>query len=169
MKRIKVINDPTDLATFLRALDTDVKRKVFQDVLNGWVSAEDIEAKYGKEGLDALAFFEKMKLVEISWAVDDKTAKRVKTYHSYYYSVHVNFSTSLLEFSDVLYAATMDEEEFRRLEEKILQEAGDDGIFSGDVARKYNMSITLLKSLIKRSTKLEMRGHRIQRIREIEG
>ena len=160
MKRIKVINDPTDLATFLRALDTEVKRKVFQDVLNGWVSAEDIEAKYGKEGLDALAFFEKMKLVEISWTVDDKAARRVKTYHSYYYSVHVNFSTSLLEFSDVLYAATMDEEEFKKLEEQI---------FSGDVARKYNMSITLLKSLIKRSTRLEMRGHRIQKIREIEG
>ncbi|MCD6383541.1 MAG: ArsR family transcriptional regulator [Thermoplasmata archaeon] len=167
MKRIKVINDPTDLATFLRALDTDTKRKVFQDVLNGWVKAEDIEKKYGKEGLDALAFFEKMKLVEISWAIDDKSAQRVKTYHSYYYSVHVNFSTSLLEFSDVLYAATMPEEMFRELEEKILADVGEDGIFSGDVAKKYEMSITLLKSLIKRSTKLEMRGHRIQRIKEL--
>jgi len=59
MKRIKVINEATELVPVMRAMDTEVKRKVFMEVSNRWCTAEDIERLFGEEGRQALGFFEK--------------------------------------------------------------------------------------------------------------
>ena len=59
MKRIKVINEPTDLVALLRAMDSPVKKDVFQDCASGWVRQKGVEEKYGGEGVEALDFFEK--------------------------------------------------------------------------------------------------------------
>ncbi|MCK4444750.1 MAG: ArsR family transcriptional regulator, partial [Thermoplasmata archaeon] len=40
----------------------------------------------------------------------------------------------------------------------------EDGRFVGDVAEKLKVTQTMLKGLIKRSARLEYRGHRIERL-----
>ncbi|MDD1770902.1 MAG: ArsR family transcriptional regulator, partial [Methanomassiliicoccales archaeon] len=70
------------------------------------------------------------------------------------------------EISDVLSAAMMPEKEFAALERKILTLVGTEGKFSGDVAEKLGITATMLKSLVKRSLKLDFRGHRIERLKE---
>ena len=165
MRRIKVINEPTELVPMLRALDTPIKREVFQEVTNGWNTAEQIEAKFGKEGKDALLFFEKMKLVETMWqSREDNTQE--KAYHTYYISFYINTSAPVTEISDILSAAVMDEKAFRKIEGRIIKLVGEDGIFIGDISEQENLSPTMLKSLVKRSTKLEYRGHRIEKMKE---
>ena len=47
MKRIKVINEPTELVPVMRAMDTDIKRKVFMEVSNRWCTANSIESNGG--------------------------------------------------------------------------------------------------------------------------
>lgn len=165
MRRIKVINEPTELVPMLRALDTPIKCQVFQEVTNGWNTAEQIEAKFGKEGKDALLFFEKMKLVETMWqSREDNTQE--KAYHTYYISFYINTSAPITEISDILSAAVMDEKAFRKIEDRIIKLVGEDGIFIGDISEQENLSPTMLKSLVKRSTKLEYRGHRIEKTKE---
>ncbi len=165
MRRIKVINEPTELVPMLRALDTPIKRQVFQEVTNGWNTAEEIEEKYGKEGKDALLFFEKMKLVETMWqSREDNTQE--KAYHTYYISFYINTSAPVTEISDILAAAVMDEKEFTKLETKIFKMVGEEGIFIGDLSEQENLSSTFIKSLVKRSVKLEYRGHRIEKSKE---
>jgi predicted DNA-binding ArsR family transcriptional regulator len=43
---------------------------------------------------------------------------------------------------------------------------GPQGKFAGDVAEVLGVTFTMLKSLVKRSTKLDYRGHRIERVKE---
>ena len=161
MNRIKVINEPSELVPMLRSVDTPVKRDVLKEVTLEWRTAEEIEKKYGPEGKDAIIFFEKMKLVESRWLSTDGNYPE-KSFHTYYTSFHINAQWPVYEISDVLAAAMMSEEEYAEIEKKILDQVGTDGRFSGDVAEALGMTSTMLKSLVRRSVKMDFRGHRIE-------
>ena len=161
MNRIKVINEPSELVPMLRSVDTPVKRDVLKEVTLEWRTADEIEKKYGPEGKDAIVFFEKMKLVESRWLSTNGNYPE-KSFHTYYTSFHINAQWPVYEISDVLAAAMMSEEEYAEVEKKILDEVGTDGRFSGDVAEALGMTSTMLKSLVRRSVKMDFRGHRIE-------
>ena len=163
--KIKVINEPSELVPKLRSVDTPVKREVLKEVTLEWRTAGEIEKKHGPEGRDTLVFFEKMKLVETRWLSVDGNYPE-KSYHSYYTSFSINAQWPVYEISDVLAAAMMDKEEFDVIEIKILGELGPAGRFSGDVAESLGLSSTMLKSLVRRSVKMDYRGHRIEPIKE---
>ncbi|MFQ5884389.1 MAG: ArsR family transcriptional regulator [Thermoplasmata archaeon] len=162
MTRIKVVSEAAELVPILRAVDTKVKREVFKEVTENWCTAKDIENKFGEEGLEALKFFEKMNLVETKWQSSEVEPE--KAYHSFYSSFHIDTSSTVHEITDILGAAVMDNEDFEKLEKKIYRFVGEEGKFVGDVAEKIEISQTLLTGLVKRSSKLEYRGHRIERL-----
>ena len=165
MNRIKVVSEVADLVPILRAVDSEVKRNVFKEVTTEWRTAKQVEDKFGSEGLDALKFFEKMKLVETKWQTS-AAASPEKAYHAFYSSFHINATTPVQEISDVLYAAIMLEKDYNKLEAKIFEMVGSDGKFAGDVADGLQVSQTMLKALVKRSTRLDFRGHRIMRFED---
>ena len=131
-----------------------------------WRTARDIEEKYGKEGKEALKFLEKMKLVETRWQSSSKSPQPEKAYHTYYSSFHISVTWPVYEISDVLSIAMMSESEFRKVEKRILEEIGQEGKFAGDVAESLGMTSTMLKSMVKRSIHLDLRGHRVERFKE---
>lgn len=163
MVHIKVINEPTELVPILRALDSPVKREVFDELIKDWHTIKDIEDQFGDDGKDALEFFEKTKLVEVNWTVNDKN-EREKTYRSYYYSFHINTSCQINEMKDILTVAIMGEDEFLKFEKQVIKELnGTKGKrFVGDMLENLDMTSTMLKSIVKRSTKLEYRGQQIE-------
>jgi len=165
MNRIKVINEPSELVPMLRAVDTEIKREVLKEVTLEWRTVKEVEAKYGPDGAEALKFFEKMKLVETRWQSTAGSFPE-KAYHTYYTSFHINASWPVYEISDVLAAAMMPEEAFDDLEKKIYTEVGAQGRFAGDIAEKLGLTSTMLRSLVKRSVRLDYRGHRIERLKE---
>ncbi len=167
MKRIKVINEPTDLVALLRAMDSPTKKSVFQECANGWVSMKTVEDTYGKEGVEALSFFEKMHLVETSWQIDSQFNKE-KIYHTYYVSVHINTSAQITEISDVLFITAMNDETYNKLECKVFEKVSEEGTFSGEFVKDLELTPTMLKSLVKRSGRLAYKGHRIERIKTEE-
>ncbi|MBA3046565.1 MAG: ArsR family transcriptional regulator [Candidatus Thermoplasmatota archaeon] len=164
MNRIKVVNDPSELVSTFRAVDTDMKREVFKEISTGWKTAQEIEDKFGSEGPLALRMFNKMKLVETRWQQppEGSQLKPVKAYHTYYSAFHINTSCSVFEISDVISAAGMPDKDYKKLEAKILKIIGTEGKFAGDVADELKISQTMLKSLVKRSAKFDYRGHRIE-------
>ncbi len=164
MNRIKVINEPSDLVPILRAVDTATKKEVFKELTHDWLTEGDIEEKYGQEGLEALRLFEKMRLVETKWQAGD--GGPVKAYHSFYTSLHISASSPVYEISDVLIVAMMPEKEYRGLEESIYDAVGKQGKFAGDLAEELNMSQVMLRSVIKRSSRLDFRGHRVERFED---
>lgn len=168
MNRIKVVNEVADLVPFLRAVSTEVKMNVFKEVSEDWRTGTEIEEKYGDEGKSSLKLLEKMKLVETRWQPQEKdpSSQPEKAYHTYYSSFSINASCPVNEISDVLAVAMMSEKEFKRNEKSIYESVGEEGKFVGDIAEELKLSPTMLKSLIKRSSKLEYRGHRVERLGE---
>jgi len=165
MNRIKVVSEPAELVPILRTVDSPVKREVFREVTADWRTVKQIEEKFGAEGAEALKFFEKMKLVETKWQTS-ATMQPEKAYHAFYSSFHINATAPVTEISDVLYAAMMSEKDYAKIEKQIFDMVGDDGKFAGDVAENLKVSQTMLKALVKRSSRLDFRGHRVMRFEE---
>lgn len=165
MNRIKVVSEAAELVPILRAVDSELKRDVFKEVASEWRTAKQIEEKYGGDGLEALRFFEKMKLVETKWQTSPASTPE-KAYHAFYSSFHINATTPVHEISDVLYAAMMAEKEYAKIEQKVFDMVGADGRFAGDVADELAVTQTMLKALVKRSARLDFRGHRIMRFED---
>ena len=166
MNRIKVVSDVSELVPILRAVDSETKRNLFQEVTQNWLTAKQVQEKYGEEGVEAIRFFEKMKLVETKWQTGVGPEGRPvpeKAYHAFYGSFHINASTPVNEISDVLSVAMMPEEKYKKIEEKVHKMVGADWMFSGDVADDLQVTQTTLKALVKRSGRLDFRGHRIIR------
>ncbi len=159
------MSEVAELVPILRAVDSDVKSEVFKEVSAGWKTARQIEEKFGGPGADALRFFEKMKLVETKWQTGP-AASPEKAYHAFYSSFHINATAPVQEISDVLHAAMMSEDAYAVIEKRIFEMVGTEGKFSGDVAETLKVSQTKLKALVKRSPRLDFRGHRIIRFED---
>ena len=165
MNRIKVVSEVAELVPILRAVDSDVKSEVFKEVSAGWKTAREIEEKFGTSGADALRFFEKMKLVETKWQTGP-SASPEKAYHAFYSSFHINATAPVQEISDVLHAAMMSDSAYAAIEKQIFDMLGTEGKFSGDVADALKVTQTKLRALVKRSPRLDFRGHRIIRFED---
>jgi predicted DNA-binding ArsR family transcriptional regulator len=163
MNRVKVVNEISELVPILRAVDTEVKKEVLKDLALEWRTSTEIKSKFGKEGEQALKIFEKMNLVETKWQ-SNESKEPVKTYHTFYTSFHINATCSVYEISDILISAIMSEEKYNKIERKIYRMVGKEGTFVGDIADELSLSPTLLKGLVRRSSRLNYRGHRIERI-----
>ena len=163
MHRIKVVNDMSELVPVLRAVDSPVKLKLVQRLAESWLTAEDVLREFGKEGVKALSFFEKLKLIDTRWVAREGKRQPEKSYHFYYSTININTTAPLAEVSEILAIASMEDKEYAKLEQKIFDAVGEPGRFFSDVAEELGMSPTRLKGLVKRSDKLEYRGHRIER------
>jgi predicted DNA-binding ArsR family transcriptional regulator len=163
MHRIKVVNDMSELVPILRAVDSPVKLKLVQRLADTWLTGEDVEREFGKEGTKALSFFEKLKLIDTRWVAREGKRQPEKSYHFYYSTININTTAPLSEVSEILAIASMPDKEYQKLEKRIFDAVGDTGRFFSDVAEELGMTPTRLKGLVKRSDKLEYRGHRIER------
>lgn len=162
MTRVKVIKDVSDFVPILRAVSTRVKRNVFTDLAEDWVTADEIEDKFGEEGKNALKLFEKMKLLETRWQHTGRETK--KAYHTYYSAVHIDASTDIDDISDILYAAMIDDDEFQTLEKQMLESIAEGKDFAKDLENVLDVSPVTLKSLVKRSVRLDFRGNKVMEL-----
>ncbi len=163
MHRIKVVNDVSDLVSILRAVDSQLKLRLVQRLGESWLTGEDVEREFGKEGMKALVFFEKLRLIDTRWVAREGRKQPDKSYHFYYSTININTTSPLAEVSEILAIAMMSPKEYAKLEQRIHDAVGVEGRFFSDVAEELGMSPTRLKGLVKRSDKLEYRGHRIER------
>jgi len=165
MMRTKVVNDSTDLVPLLRAFDTKTKKEVFNELLLDWKPLSEIKTKYGNEGEDALEYFDKMKLVETKWTTPDQgiDGKPQKKYKSYYSAFNINISCPVNEISEIFTVASLNRDEFERLEDDIFSYIGEDGKFGNMVAENFNLSNLALKGLVKRSNRFCYKGLKLSR------
>ena len=105
-----------------------------------------------------------MKLVETRWQSNENGPK--KAYHTYYTSFHIDISCPVGEISDALSAAMLTNAQFKKIEDTILKDITEDGRFGGDIAEELDVTPTMLRSIVKRSAKLDYRGHRVEKFKE---
>lgn len=165
MMRTKVVNDSTDLVPLLRAFDNKTKKEVFNELLLEWKPTSEILEKYGDDGADALEYFDKMKLVETKWTTPDEgiDGRPQKKYRSYYSAFNINISCPVNEISEIFTVASLNKNEFNKLEDKIYAFVGEDGKFGNMVAENFGVSNLALKGLVKRSNKFCYKGLKLSR------
>ena len=158
--RIKVVNEIGDLVSVFYSCNTEVKKNVFQEITKKWCTLEEIEEKYGEEGVRALKYLENIKFVETQWINTESGV--VRAYHTYYDLFQITLSIPILEASEVLHVVTMPDEEFKEWESKIIELAKDKNTFIGYMVEKLGISQIMLRALIKRSDRLEIKGMRVE-------
>ena len=165
MIRTKVINDSTDLVSIIRAFDSPTKKEVFMEISRDWVPTSLILEKFGDEGQNALEFFDKMKLAETKWTTPDEgmDGKPQKMYRSFYSLFNINISCPVNEISEIFNVSSLDDDQFRKLEENIFGFIGDTGTFANKVSENFHISNTALKALVKRSNRFQYTGLKITR------
>ena len=165
MIRTKVINDSTDLVSIIRAFDTPIKKEVFMEISKDWVPSSMILEKFGDEGQNALEFFDKMKLAETKWTTPNEgiDGKPQKMYRSFYSLFNINISCPVNEISEIFNVSSLDDDQFKKLEEDIYGFIGDTGTFANKVSENFHISNTALKALVKRSNRFQYTGLKITR------
>ena len=168
MKRVKLINDPAELVALFRAIDSDERRNVLSTLAEGWTMISDLVKKFGKGAHDAIIYFEKFKLVESRWEVNNETGRPEKGYRTFYNAFQISTSLTFDEAQELLTVVLMTEKEFKSLESKIVKLIGSQGIFANDISRDLEITSLTLKGLVRRSVKFDFKGHNIVPIKEEE-
>ena len=165
MIRTKVINDSTDLVSIIRAFDSPIKKEVFMEISKDWIPTSLILDKFGEDGQAALEFFDKMKLAETKWTTpeDGMDGKPQKMYRSFYSLFSINISCPVNEISEIFNVSSLNDNQFKKLEEDIYDFISDSGTFANKVSENFGISNTALKALVKRSNKFQYTGLKITR------
>lgn len=159
MPRVKVVSDAADVVPLLRAFDSEVKREVFRKLTEDWVAESQIEETYGEEGLEALGLLENVHLVETRWATGEGSPE--KAYRSFYTGFHLNVQSPVEEMGDLLHMAALDTDAFEALEEELASMASQEGVSTRLAKEKLELTDAMLRGLVKRSPRLEVKGHQI--------
>jgi len=159
MARVKVVNEASDLVGLLSAVDTPVKRDVFVALTSGWESERTIESRFGLNGRQALSLFDKQELLDSRWEPSPEGPHKV--FHARYSSFKIDTTAPMLELTEVLGVAMMRDADYSETEEALARLAAPTGINILDAASRMSLTQTMLRALVKRSSKLELRGLRI--------
>jgi predicted DNA-binding ArsR family transcriptional regulator len=135
------------------------------EISRDWVPTSLILEKFGGEGQNALEFFDKMKLAETKWTTPDEgmDGKPQKMYRSFYSLFNINISCPVNEISEIFNVSSLDDHQFKKLEENIFGFIGDTGTFANKVSENFHISNTALKALVKRSNRFQYTGLKITR------
>ena len=127
------------------------------EISKDWVPSSLILEKFGGEGQTALEFFDKMKLAETKWTTPDEgvDGKPQKMYRSFYSLFNINISCPVNEISEIFNVSSLDDDQFKILEENIYGFIGDTGTFANKVSENFHISNTALKALVKRSNRFQ--------------
>ena len=165
MLRTKVINDSADLVAIIRAFDSPTKKEVFSDISKEWTPTSSVMRKFGESGLNALEFFDKMKLAETKWTTPDEgmNGKPQKMYRAFYSVFNINISCPVDEISEIFNISSLTKDEFKHLEQDIYEFIGEEGTFGNKVSENFKISHTALKALVKRSNMFDYTGLKLSR------
>ncbi len=165
MARVKLITDPTEIVYALHCLDTETKRKLFLDLMESWKTVDEVKETYGEEGIDALKLFEKMHLLESQWRPVPGKVEPTKAYHILYDGFHIDLTSSIMDMIDVLTATIMPEKEYKKIDDKMVELVGEKGIYLGDLIEALGLSPTMVKALVRRSSRVMYRGQTVDPVR----
>ena len=166
MKRVKLINDPAELVALFRAVDSEIRRNVLSTLADGWTMISELNKKFGEEANDIIVYYEKFKLIESRWEVNNESGRPEKGYRTFYNAFQISTSLTFDETQELLTVVLMPEKKFKELEAKIIELIGSEGTFANDVSRDLGVTSLTLKGLVRRSVEFDFKGHNIVPLKE---
>ncbi|MGC8645465.1 MAG: ArsR family transcriptional regulator [Thermoplasmata archaeon] len=162
MNKIKVVNDVGDLVIVFTLSNTKMKSELLKMLNEGWMTEDDVKAKFGEEAVEFLKYLEKIKFIESQWSNTQQGPKKV--YHNYYTSIQINILIPTEEAGDVIYVASMDDNKIEEYCEGIGKMI-DQGIqYIAEIQERLKESSTFVRAVIKRSKHLTIKGMKVEKI-----
>ncbi|MHC1636335.1 MAG: ArsR family transcriptional regulator [Candidatus Methanospirareceae archaeon] len=164
MRRARLINDPVDMVPLLRVFCDEKNKRIFEELVSGWKTEKELEEDVGGEVRDALMLLEESNLLECSWRMPKPGEKPEKEYHTSYTKIIANFQCSLKDLGDLLRVVLMEEEKFKEVEEPLIEAISSNKSVNSisTLSKHLNLSPVFLKAIIKRSSRLCIKGQRIE-------
>lgn len=161
-KRTRIINDPSDLVPLLQVFGSDRHKKVFDTLLNDWLTEPELEKKTGTKVNESLELLRKCGLVESKWRMPEPGKNPEKEYHSSYSRVQVNFQCSIEDISDMLLITFENDHRLKSTVETLEKEVAKGNQSMIGLSRVLERSPVYIRSAAKRSPNLVVKGQRIE-------
>jgi predicted DNA-binding ArsR family transcriptional regulator len=162
MNKIKVVNDVGDLVTIFTISNDKLKSELLKLLNQTWMTEEDVKDKLGPKAVEYLKYMEKIKFVESQWSNTPKGPQKI--FHNYYTSIQINVLLPREEAGDVIYVASLKDDEVEEYCKKITKMI-DDGIqYIAEIQDKLNQSPTYVRAIIKRSKHLTIKGMKVEKV-----
>ncbi|KCZ70888.1 uncharacterized protein conserved in archaea [Candidatus Methanoperedens nitroreducens] len=167
-KRIRIINEPSDIVPLLRAFGSERHKKVFDTLQKDWRTEEEIEKEVGFRIGESLDVLKKSGLVESKWRMPQPGKKPEKEYHSSYSRVHINLQCSVEDLSDLIMITFKSDSEIRPYLDVIEKEVMEGNQSMNGLQRVVDKSAMFIRGMAKRSPVLTVKGQRIELVGEGE-
>ena len=162
MNKIKVVNDVGDLVTIFTISNDRTKSELLKLLNQSWMTEDEVKQKLGAKAVEFLKYMEKIKFVESQWSNTPHGPKKV--FHNYYTSIQINILLPTEEAGDVIYVASLDDDEIETYCNKITKMIDGGTQYIAEIQEKLKQSPTYVRAIIKRSKHLTIKGMKVEKV-----
>jgi predicted DNA-binding ArsR family transcriptional regulator len=163
-KRIRIINDPSDLVPLLRTFGSITHKKVFDNLLSDWFTEEELKEQLDIDVHESLKILKSCGLIESKWRLPEPRKTPEKEYHTSYSKIQVNFQCSVEDLSDLLMITFSRDDDISKMIEQIESEVVNGNQSMTGLSRVIGASPLFLRGVARRSDNLAVKGQRIEYI-----
>src|SRR5665648_768417 len=160
-KRIRLINDPSDLVPLLRTFGSRTHKSVFDDLSNEWVTKAELEVNHS-DVLSSIAILTKSGLIESRWRMPEPGETPDKEYHVSYSKAQANFQCTIEDLSDLIMMAFKNDDSTYEFIEAIEREVKNGNQSMTGLSRSLDKNPMYIRGAAKRSPNLSVKGQRIE-------
>lgn len=161
-KRTRIINDPSDLVPLLRTFGTETHKRVFDLLLNKWLTENELMEKLNLDVNESLDVLRKSGLIESKWRMPEPGMTPEKEYHTSYSKIQVNFQCSIEDLCDLLMITFSRDDDLRNMISQIETEVASGNQSMIGLSRVIEASPLFLRAVARRSNNLIVKGQRIE-------
>jgi predicted DNA-binding ArsR family transcriptional regulator len=163
VKRAKLVNDIVELVPILQLLSTNTYRSIYNSLLEGWYTIDELKERFGDGFEEALKILKQAGMLEVKWRMpSDPGGKPVKEYHVSYTHVSANFYISLKDLNKVLEVIFMPDDEFEEYVKMIEEEIKAGRMSVPHICKSLNLDQLFVRAVAKRSLKLNLKGQLVE-------
>jgi predicted DNA-binding ArsR family transcriptional regulator len=169
VKRAKLVNDVVELIPIFHLLSTDTYRKVYSALLEGWYTYDELKERFGEGFEEALRILKHAGMLEVKWRMpSDPGGRPEKEYHVSYTHVSANFYISLKDLNKVLEVVFMPDDELEEYVKKLEEEIKAGRTSVPYMCKSLNLDPLFVRSVAKRSLKLNLKGQLVELAKDEE-
>lgn len=164
--RTKVVDDASELVPLLRTFGSTTHKKVFDSLLTGWHTAEELSEMTGEsvEVVErSLMMLRRCGLVDSQWRMVPGAPKPVKEYTCIYTKAYMNFRCSMNELAELIQLTFASDGELQDDMEKLTAEIESGNKSLINLSRVMGKSPMYIKGLARRTDELVVKGQRIDK------
>src|SRR5665648_29550 len=160
-KRIRLINDPSDLVPLLRTFGSRTHKSVFDDLSNEWMTKEELEVNHS-DVMTSLIILKKSGLIESRWRMPEPGNTPDKEYHISYSKAQANFQCTIEDLSDLIMMSFKNDDSIYEFIESIENEVKNGNQSMAGLSRVLDKNPMYIRGAAKRSLNLSVKGQRIE-------